>query len=131
MAKSIKIGNAVLCEYVAQGNRNKFMLVNAYSGDVLVSKFPANLMFGLYMEFFLPDPTEEVKINCHVKLEKEEIFVADIALKSSEPNKANLIILPQMRFEVDANTTLNIELKGDGFRKTKALSKKIFEGDVQ
>ena len=50
--KKSKFGNVVLCERVMMGEHKKHILLNTYSGDVIVNDLPANLQFGLYIEIY-------------------------------------------------------------------------------
>ena len=84
MAKSLKFGNVVLCEYVAKGEKNKYTLINVFSGDVIVVDLPAKLNFGLYMEY-LPDAVGPRKLTLSMMLDKKKFGQIVIQIERGAP----------------------------------------------
>lgn len=50
MAKPLQFRNAVLCEHIVRGEGNKVSLINVYSGDIVVTEFPARIFLSLFLE---------------------------------------------------------------------------------
>ena len=63
-----KLGLVAICDAVYKDEQsNKPILAGVFSGDILVSAFPAELRVALYIEIQIPEPgPHEVDIQFHV-----------------------------------------------------------------
>jgi hypothetical protein len=121
--KSLKIGNAVVCEHVVNGGPGKHTLVNAYGGDLLLPDMPTTIVVGIYLEVISHDlPTA---INVEVFLGKSLIMGAEVILSGHVPGNPAILAIPMLPLEVREPCTLRIRLSADGFRPVDALKKSI------
>lgn len=130
MAKALKFGNAILCEYVAKGFGNKHTLVNVFSGDVVVQEMPAKLQFGLYFEYF-PDDEIPHEISIIFRIHNSLLFQAQITFPDLKRGSPAAVAIQSFDIQFDRDVTFSIEAQRHGYRKTKVLSKKIFKGNMQ
>lgn len=123
MPSKFHVGNALLAEYVTQGSNNKHMIVNAYSGDVIVQKFPADLTFGVYIEIQQPLPEHfEVELSYG----GGALFRGQATAINPEKSASSVFVIPM--FQVPAKEEGHIELtvSAPGFSKAKVISKRVF-----
>lgn len=125
--KSLKFGNVVLCDVVAPGHAGKFNLVNAISGDVIVGVLPANVRFGLYMEVELPSD-ENAKLNLEVIFDGE-IIVGGMA-ELVEGQRKGVVAIPMFPIKVEKDGILEAFVSAPGYKRSRALRRKIFKGDL-
>ena len=129
MAKSLKFRNALLCEFVAKGDRNKHTLVNVFSGDIIVQEFPTKLHVGLYMEY-IPQDVNVREFWLHFKLDKEIPLKAQINMPIVKPNVPVSVVIQLVEVVVDRDLTFSVEAACEGFRKTTVLSKRIYKSEL-
>ena len=115
-----------LCEYVAQGAYNKHVLVNTYSGDIIVQSLPATIIFGLYIEFGRPNsgilnPEIEVIISGKVHLKAAMSFGSE---------GKGVIVVQSFAINFEKNSVLEVFVSSAGFQKTKAISRTITVGAI-
>ena len=128
MAKKLKVGNAILCEYVAMGANNKHILINVFSGDVIVQEMPADLRFGLYVELARPQSphtekfTFQILVNGEVKIGGEFEMVDDTTV--------GIVMLQQFPLRILVPSTINLVLTAEGYAKATALSKTVSLGAI-
>lgn len=129
MAKKLIFGNCVLCEFVAKGAGNKHTLVNVYSGDVIVTEFPANLMIALYIEYLRPkNDNSELKLELHIG---DELFAEmPVKIKYSPNSKNASIVLPSATLSLNNEVVLTVSATSEGFDRTVVLSKRIYKGVI-
>lgn len=130
MAKTLKFANAVLCEYVAKGAGNKHTLVNVYSGDVIASEIPANLVFGIYLEY-LPEPDEVPSMGIEVKLGDDVLATLPVKVLPTQEGKPLNLVLQSIGINVQADTVFEVIATAEGRRRTVVLSKRIYKGNIQ
>lgn len=125
--KSLKLGNVVLCDYVARGHANKFNLVNAISGDITIAGTPADVNFGLYLELFAPDnPLGNFKLE--VLFDGQIIFAAEGEGSTQSGGQAGVIAVPLFPIKVQNNGILEVYVSSAGLKRTRALQKRIAIG---
>ncbi|MGU3668201.1 hypothetical protein ACLBX9_28785 [Methylobacterium sp. A49B] len=125
--KSVRLGNVLLCDYVARGENNKFVLVNAYSGDIVVQQFPASLPFGLYCEH-LPDNVGHFELTLDIKISGQLLFSANVALRIFEL-APQVIAIPNFLANIDSPSTIEVVITAEGYKDTVALLKSIRIGN--
>lgn len=122
--KQLRIGNAVLCEYVAKGAGNKYTLVNVLGGDLLVPRLPAVLQLGVYIELLTYDtPPEEVMLD--LALDRRKITKLKLKLLNPRPNKPATLVIASLELPVQAPCLFTITLSVEGAKRTKAIEKRI------
>jgi hypothetical protein len=77
--KTIHIGNAVVCEYVAAGENGKTSLINVYSGDIIVSALPSSLHLGIYIEL-IPETDGDIDIQMEIMLGEKMLAEAHVKI---------------------------------------------------
>ena len=126
MPKKISIVNAILCEYVGNGNNNKHILVNTFSGDIIAGSLPATLGFGLYIEIARTAKNEMVKqLEIEFRLGDQPIFAAG----SDMSNGATVFVVPLFQVRIEGPTTLEVALRSAGFGETVAIRKSVLLND--
>lgn len=129
MPKKLNIGNALLAEFVTKGNRNKHVLVNVYSGDIIVREFPADLGFGLYIELLQANP-EDVpsEFTMEMTFAGETIVKADGRPADGAEIKSNVTFtVSLLQFVANGPGQLEISISAKGFKKAMAISKRIYQ----
>ena len=122
---ALKVGNVVLCEYVAKGMGMKHSLINAYHGDVVCESLPGNLQFGLFIEIAAPSPeamTLEIFAGDDLVLRVE----ATLDVTNDEPSVA---VLPQFIVEFKQDCDLVVKITPKGGKAKIVLQKKVYRGD--
>ena len=127
--KKLKLGNAVLCEHVVQGASNKHILINTYSGDIVVDAIPGQLMFGIYIEVELPrNDTNSILIdmayNGTTQVSARAVMVA------GKGGDRGVVVLPLVPISIEAPGIFEVTLSSPGFARTIAVRKSITEGDT-
>jgi hypothetical protein len=126
VAKTLRIGNAILCDHVVKGEGSKVTLVNAYSGDVVVSEMPATLMLGLFIEL-LPDPNMPEQVTITLRLDKQPFGRLQARLVNQAPNNPGMIALPVFEVGVEKDAIFDVVAEAPGFRRSTVLEKRIFK----
>lgn len=129
MAKPLKFGNASLCEYVAKGAGNKHTLVNVFSGDVIVSEFPANIMFGIYLEY-MQEPTDVPSLTIEIIIDGNAIATLPVNIAPGEDGRPLNIVIQSMALSLEKDTTLEVVASAPRRRRTTVLSKRLYKGII-
>lgn len=136
MAVTPKFGNFILCEHVIQGIGNKYTLVNVYSGDILLSEFPATIALGLYAEFFSP---KDAVIEFEVELTLNGKNIGTLMLTPNDPsppsppsgsNNPNILAVPLFNVHFVEESIFEAFLKLDGAKPKRLMSRRIFAGSI-
>lgn len=122
MAKKIRVGNAMLCEYVTRGSLNKHILVNAYSGNVVFKALPREFGFGLYIEVL--GEQEFSALAMSIRLSGTEI--ASLSAEPPDTEGFGTLIVPMIQTRIEAPTTLEVYLSAPRYATTLALSKRLY-----
>jgi hypothetical protein len=126
VAKTLKFGNAVVCEYAAQGNRNKHTLVNVYSGDIITAEMPATLRLGFYIEHF-PDAESPMTIVLTITHDSEKIAELSVAVGGRPKiGKTGVILIPGLNIPVPHDGAFAVVASADGYRDISVIQKRIF-----
>jgi hypothetical protein len=130
MAKKFKVGNALLADYVGQGNRNKHTLVNVYAGDVIVQKFPVDLAFGVYVELLLAS-TDGAPSEFEVELMfgGKPVLKAKGRVKVEGSGKNTIFVIPMFQLTVENEGQLELKISAEGFNRTTLISKHVSQGE--
>jgi hypothetical protein len=129
VTSNLKLGNSVFCEYVGRGEGGKFLLINVYSGDVVIPIFPARLVGAVYFEFFPGD-----RKNLDVKLEifrgEIKIFEAMTHFVETKTSEPAIISTPQFLIQFDQPAKLRSILTIKGFRTITVMTKEVRLGPI-
>ena len=129
MPSKIKVGNAILCEYLVAGLGNKHTLINVFSGDVVVETLPAALRLALYIEYnILTDDAFNIMVD--VKIDKYTPMKWRAEIQSNHRNQMGILAVPGFEVRLDRNVTLEVRMTPDGERANTVLKKNIYLGSV-
>lgn len=126
MSKSLKFGNCIVCEYIAKGEKNKHILINAFSGDIIVADFPALLRIALYVEFF-PPIKEQIETIFEMQLNQEIIAKLVAKTSATELGIPGVIEVPAMELSIGKDALFSVFAHCQGYKRTKVISKKIYK----
>jgi hypothetical protein len=124
MAANLKVGNAIFCEYTARGEGGKFLLVNVYSGDIIVPVFPSHILAALYFEFF---PGEHKDLEAKLEFYRGEMKLFEALTHFAETKSGEPAIVNSQQFllPLDGPTTIRAVIAIKGFKSTQLLTKKV------
>lgn len=129
MAKKITIGNALLCEYVAQGSNNKHVLVNVFAGNVVVTAVPADIAFGLFIEAKRPRGDDAFTPEFEVLVGGKILF--DVKMDGiGSVGTTITFIIQQFQVRVESPCEFEVYVKAVGYQRTLALKKEITIGPI-
>lgn len=126
--KQIKTGNVIACEYAALGSHGKHTLVNVYTGDILVQKFPALIPIAFFFEI-IPEPgmPNDLKIDVFQNKELKASLGAEFQFNVSQ---LGLAVLQQMPFSIAQNTEIKVVASCEGYKETTLIKKKVSVGPI-
>ena len=127
MPPTIPFGNAVLCDYVGKGEANKSVLVNVYSGDVILTTMPAFLQLGFYVEL-LPRKNREAGTEVHLKLNGKSVF--DVHMEGAHGTDVAVCALQSFPLQIEEEGIFEIIGEAKGYETTVFLRKKIINGQT-
>jgi hypothetical protein len=122
--KPLKIGQAVLCEYVAEGARGKHSLINVYTGDIRIKEMPATFPIGLYVEI-IPQPAQPSRFEVEVLVDDKLQGKLVGEFGEFVENRSALIAVPQLPVTVTENGAIKIVVTAPGFKRTAAIEKQV------
>lgn len=125
--KKSSFGNVVLCERVFQGENNKHILCNTYSGDIVVQELPATVPLSVYLEVKSSKNGDET-INVEFLVNNETMIGGSATAKSEKPGQIVVMILPMFMAGFDRNSTIKVRVTQDGMQPTIAMTKTVTEG---
>lgn len=129
MPMKIRVGSALLGEYVALGLGNKVSIINAYSGDVIVERLPADLAFGIYLELDFGTDGAPDNLRIEAVLDGKKV-VEGRAGAASGSGGMGTIAIPQLPFHIERDCNLELYVSAEGYARTRALRKAIKQGVI-
>lgn len=123
----VKYGNVVLCEYVAQGSNNKPILINVFSGDIVVATVPADLSFGLFVELSRDQAIDILSLDMNFD---QKMVVRAEMLVGPNLTAGGALVVPQFPVRIERDGIFEVRASAKGFTSTVILSKRIFQGKV-
>jgi hypothetical protein len=127
MPKKLKIGLALAADYVAEGLGNKYTIVNAITGNMKVPALPAQIGIGIIAEVIVQEGQGD-KITLEL-LVGDQLVLALSATLASPPRVGEPATLhfPHIAFAVQKDSNLDLYLSTEGFQRTLAMRKRIFQ----
>jgi hypothetical protein len=119
----LKLGNAIVCEFVAQGVNNKHSIINNYAGDIFVGEFPTRLPLAFYVEL-VADFTKTVEGSISVLLGRKKIagLAAEFDFVEGIPN---ILVAPTASILIEKSCTLRLTVDIAGHKPIVAIRKQI------
>lgn len=105
--------NTSICEDVRDEVGNKKSLMGVFSGDLIVTEFPARLRVAFYAEYIPKDGTGEHELGISLSLGDVQAATTKIIV-SSPPGQVAVLILPQGIAEFDAPGELVLRASCEG-----------------
>lgn len=131
MSKNLIFKNAILCDFATPGHAGKSILVNVYSGRIVVASFPSLIRLGLYVELFLEE-TDSVGLNLKMKLGDSVILDANIKTNPRASfDDPTVIAMQQVDCFIKNEDVVSIVISADGYNETEVMRKKICRGGIQ
>jgi hypothetical protein len=126
MRKS-SFGNVVLCERVFQGENNKHILCNTYSGDIVVQEFPARFPLSVYLEIKSSKiGDEEIKVEYLV--DNKTVIEGVATAKSEKLGQIVVMIVPMFMAAFEKDGAIKVRVTQEGMAPTMALNKTVTKG---
>ena len=130
MPKKLQIGNAILCDFVGPGQSNKYTIVNAISGNVIVQQIPTGVGFGVYVEIMVDEDRLD-QLGIEVRFGGDTLVKGEGKIGGERKlNEPGVLVIPRFEFRVEKEGYLELVLSARGRGETVALRKKIFKGDL-
>lgn len=107
MNTKIDFKNVILCEYVARGEGNKHILINAYSGDIIVDIMPASIVLALYIEY-ISKTSDALEVNLAISLNGKLIANVVAKMTNLTDNQPGVIAIPMFHLQVEAASTFDV-----------------------
>ena len=127
---ALKVRNALICEYIADGPNKKKSLINVYGGNIIVEEFPSIIPLAFYLEIF-PEIEEETRFTFDLELDKKGIVrIAATVPPPPTPGHTGVIIYPQFAFELEKTAEDRIISQAAGGRRQVLLRKTIGLGKI-
>lgn len=124
MAKPVTFVNTLLCEHVVPGLGNKNTLINVFSGDVLVTDFPARLLFGFYTDYIPHVPSGKVRIE--INIDRKLFAYVDAEFKDTTIGTPGAIAVPVLEIGLDSDVDLTFVAKVEGAKSQTILKKRVY-----
>lgn len=113
----------MMCEDVRDELGNKKSIMGIFSGDVLVSEFPAQFRIAFYIEYVPPKEIREQGIDFTLTIANENVAAGKIIVPAQHSDVVSVVI-PQglARFSEPGNIILKVGPEGDAL---EILNKKV------
>lgn len=122
--KGLSFGNVILCDYAALGYGNKHILVNCYSGNIVVQAFPARLGFCLYLEL-LEGQRDCDSITLELCIGKDKLAEIAVVIQERDPDEPSAVVVPTFTLSLERPCDFIVWASSLGFIRKRILSKKI------
>ncbi|WP_148649253.1 hypothetical protein [Novosphingobium barchaimii] len=123
MLKNFNLHDAVLCEDVRQEITGKFLIIGAYSGNIMVSSFPANIAVNFYLPFE-PLVSGEVLFSIRYSIENGATAILEGGVEVNAVGETSALFGPRVELPVGQEGALTIDFSEDGGKTWVAVVKK-------
>ena len=124
MAKNLRFGNMIFCEYAGRGEGGKSTLLNIYSGDILVSTFPALLLFSFYVECY-PGNDSPLKVNIVIRKNGVDFAKVEPEIMPTKEGEPAVIMIQQISMTFDGPSLLEFKIAAPEFVVKPTFKKAI------
>ena len=126
MPKKLKIGNALIADYVAEGLGGKYTIVNAIGGDVKVQAFPTAVSFGLLAEIIIQEGQPSA-IDIDVRINGKRLLGGNGEISDAHVvGETATLSIAHFTFPLKEEAVLELYFSAEGFQRTLAMRKRIF-----
>lgn len=123
MKSPFSVGNAMACEHLVQGQRNKYTIINTYGGDILVKEFPAQIPLSFYIEL-IPHQYGIFPLTLKLMFRKKEVVVA-LSDAVFEQGKIALVAIPDGYMKFEQSGFLRMTIAAENCPPQLAMKKEI------
>ena len=122
--------NVIVCEDLREELGNKKSLMGIFTGDIVVSQFPATVPLAFYIEY-MPDKSDTDEISFEFRLMQDDAEMAKgIAAAPLAPSQVAVIVLPRGLGTFDKECNFRLLVSVAGSSETEIVSKRIIKGVV-
>lgn len=121
--------NVLVCEYVALGAHRKHTIVNVYTGDILVRKFPVTIPLSFYLEVAPSEILGSRQLSVKVYV-GDEVRAEATAEFEFEEGKPGLLTFPQIGCEFDKPSSIKLVISEVDGKARTIVEKTVSEGVV-
>ncbi len=115
----------ILCDHLTQDVQNKHSAIGIYSGDISVSRMPADLRLSLFL-IFIPHTDGENTVELEFSFDEASAAKGVANISVTKANAPVPMMFPQMDFNVTKNTNFRIYATVAGGERELLLDKKIY-----
>ena len=125
MTRPLKFKNALLCEYVAMGDRGKYTLVNVLAGDLTVESFGGQMPLAFYGQLEIEPGAPAPDLDLFVAVDDRRL--AQIQLKNPVNNKAAVMVIaiPHIEIQISQPCRLSFTATSEGYDDTVVIAVSI------
>lgn len=118
--------NIIACEDVRDEVGNKKSLMGVFSGDILVSEFPATIHMAFYLDYIQKETSPGDNVQLELKANNERMVRVEVQLNTGQP--INSIILPRAVVVFEKECVLTMQASISGGKQVEIMRKKIQKG---
>jgi len=125
----IRVDYAILCDDIRQEANGKLILIGIYTGDILISEFPAKLSLCILLHGRAGTGSSvTMEIRYRAKFEDAETYEitarGEMNMTGTEESNEFYVPLPRMPIEIRNEGVLSIDYRIDDNRRWKSLFNK-------
>jgi hypothetical protein len=120
-----KVRNAIVCEFLGPGERGKILLINVYSNDIAVDRFPAVLQLGIYLEIEHQEDVDAMDLAVEIFFGNNKVVDGKIGIRGAKKGAASTILMPNNEVRVGEPTSIEVFVRPPDGKRKKALKKNI------
>lgn len=111
------------------GEHKKHILLNTYSGDVIVNDLPANLQFGLYIEIYAAKNGQDT-VKMELLLNDKVLLDGQADMMGEKAGHLAVLTMPSFFVNIDRDATLAVRITQENMMPTVALKKRLSKGQI-
>lgn len=128
MPGNVRVGNSLLCDYATPGLNGKNILVNVYSGDIIVNTIPNMSNFGLYAELYF-DKLKFYKGTLFIRYDNNIVLHIPLNVNIQNINDPVVIALQQITINITGEGEISATVQFED-SELSVLRKKVRVGTL-
>ena len=106
----MKFKNVIICDDVRTENNGKDIIIGVYIENIIVLKFPANVLLALWTQFFA-NRNGDILASFRVQKDKNNLFFAKGVIQINDYKKITTMRIPGIPLHVDAEGMLVFQIR--------------------
>ena len=106
----MKFKNVIICDDVRTENSGKDIIIGVYAENIIVPKFPANILLCLWTQFFL-NRNGDIPVSFRIQKNKTDLFFYKGMLQVNNYKKIGTMRFPGIPLQVNAEGVLVFQMK--------------------